>query len=114
MEETNEHVRQLVGHPPPVTVSDFNTRLWSLNPVGNQQDTYINVCAAVKAKRTFDNKPVTLDLLVEKYGAYIQQCRRQSTQPKYITQIKNYVIKNMFNDQYDARNHSIDRRFNLK
>ena len=114
MQETNERVRRMVGHPPPVTVKDFNERLWVLNPVGNQEDTYINVCVAIKIKRTFDNKPVTFELLVERYDAYIKHCQRDHRAPKYITQLKNFVIKNMFNEVYGGRNLSIDKRYNLK
>lgn len=100
--EISEKVRQVVGDIPPITPKEFLTKLWSLRQYGNVEDAYIQACYAIKTKKTFTGQPVTLDLLVEKYQQYLDQCKANETGQKFIKGITNFIRDNGFNMEFGA------------
>ena len=105
--------RHLNGAPPPITIEEFLSKLWKLNQVGDQEETYITVCLAILKKKCFDGSPVTFKLIVEKYTAYMKFCAAQQTPAKFTKRINGFVKDGGYNTDFKVSNASLKERFNL-
>lgn len=101
---TREQV--LLGQAPPVSKRMFVERLWSLNPRGNPEEAYIEVCRKVSFERTFMGNPVTLDLIVEKYSAYLAMKEAEHSEQRYIKGIAKFTSDHGFNMDFGERKNS--------
>lgn len=95
-------VEQLLGSRPEVSREEFLEKLWKLRPHGNVEDTYINLCFAIRSKKDFYGNPVTFDLVVKKYSAYVSMCSREDRPPQFIKTINSFIVASDFNMEFQT------------
>lgn len=101
-EEYTERMLRFFPHrDAPVTKGDFLDQLWSLREVGNAESAYLDVCLLIRDERkTFKGETLTLELIVERYAAYLQFCKRQEYGEKYIRSIPKWLSESGYNEEY--------------
>lgn len=107
-------LRHLDGAPPPITPERFLKELWVLNEVGNQEEAYITTCLAILRNKCFNGDPVTFELIVSKYKAYLLHCAAERTASKFIKRIAGFVGSGGYNSVYKINNPSLRKRFNIQ
>lgn len=74
--ELSKQAKAVLGEHPAVTMEEFMERLWSINPTGNVEDTYIQTAWTVARVKDFEGKNVSFDSIVQKYSSYVEQQQR--------------------------------------
>ena len=101
----------IIGPRPPVTKKEFMARLWSLNPSGNVEDAYINTCYAISSQKQFNGDPITFDLIVSKYTAYLQRERVKETEARFIRSVASFITKGGFNEHFEGLSSDVLNRY---
>ncbi len=105
MLELTDELRERVGFPTPVSVEDYD-RLWKLRPLGDEKGVYINLCWTVKNSKMNDGSPVTVDIVIEKYKAYLAECQLKKTKDQFITKLDNFILKGKYRENFMTNRHS--------
>ena len=98
----SEQAKQRIGQQQLVSVEEFYERLWKMNPIGNPENTYIEVLDHVTHQKTFTGEPVTLDLIIGKYKEYLEMAHLEQREQRMIKRILGFVRDRMYNNTYEG------------
>lgn len=99
----------VLGPSPAVTLEEFE-KMWSINPMGNKEDAYIEVAYAVARKFLLNGSPLTFKFLVDRYQEYFNFAQGRNPDPKFTSTIANWIRKAKYNEEFNIpHNPSLDR-----
>ena len=99
----------VLGPDPAVSLEQFEA-MWSIWPVGNKEDAYIEVAYGVANKRMLNGDRLTFDGVKEKYREYVEFAQRRNYDPKFVAGIGNWMRKAKYNEEFNTpKNPSMNR-----
>lgn len=99
--QLSEKAKQILGPKPAITQEEFLKELWPLKKKGIVEDAYIQAAHTIAFKKTFEGKPITLQLIVDKYKLYLEDKQREGADDKYIMKIESFVAKGGYDMEFD-------------
>lgn len=94
---------------PPVSLAEFESKLWVLRPVGNPENAFINTCNKI-GLRDINGVRLTFDVLVQRYAQHVQHWKSKGGE-KFITGIENWMFNSKFNEVLNAPNERNQRLY---
>lgn len=105
-------VRQMVGDAPPVSISEFQSRLWLLGPRGNEENAYIRTCLTIGTKN-FKGERITFEMIVRQRSLYIMSVKRGSSSEweKYVKGLDKWLLDGGMNEVYQSNADKFKKRY---
>lgn len=74
-----------------------------INPRGNAEKTYREVCFHIAGYVTLKGENVTWNLLKEKYRQYLSMCKSESTNERYIKTLYSFIKERDYCNIFEVR-----------